>query len=89
MPFQHVALAVLVASLWGFFPLACKMIAGDCFPPIMMSGLRFLGASVPLIFFVKRPKASFGRIFLISLTLALNTLLFMAGVRSGVGPGLI
>lgn len=82
-------LAVLAALIWGFFPLTCKLIAQAQFPPLMMVGLRFLGASIPLLFLWKFPVVSFRRVFWISMTLSANQLFFMPAIRENVGAGLV
>ena len=89
MSLHHMALAVFVAFLWGFFPLACKMIAENAYPPILMSGLRFLGASLPLMFFVPRPHLPPSRLIFLSLTLGFNVLFFMLALQGTIGPGLV
>lgn len=50
----HIALALLVAALWGANFVAIKIGLGS-FPPFLLSGLRFLAVVVPIIFFVGPP----------------------------------
>ncbi len=52
----HALLAVLVAAIWGFSFVVIKVgVAGT--PPLLLTGLRFLFAALPAVFFVPRPKA--------------------------------
>jgi O-acetylserine/cysteine efflux transporter len=88
MTFSHIALAVLVAVIWGFYPLSCKLVADADFPPIMMISLMFLGASFPLVLFIKRPQIPFCRIGLISLALACHIIFFVFAIKEDIGAGL-
>lgn len=51
----HIALAVLVAFIWGvnFTFIAWGL---ESFPPLMLTALRFFFTAVPLVFFLKPPK---------------------------------
>ena len=51
----HIALAVLVAFIWGvnFTFIAWAL---ESFPPLMLTALRFFFTAVPLVFFLKPPK---------------------------------
>lgn len=48
MPIRHIALALLVAAVWGFNFVVIKVGLRD-FPPILFSGLRFALAATPLL----------------------------------------
>jgi O-acetylserine/cysteine efflux transporter len=89
MSLSHIALAVLVAVIWGFYPLSCKLVAIAHFPPIMMIALMFLGASFPLVLFIKRPQIPFWRIGLISLALGCHMIFFVFAIQENVGAGLV
>ena len=56
MPLAHVGLAVLVAAIWGLAFTVIR-IGLDQVPPLMLTALRFFFAAVPLVFFVRPPKA--------------------------------
>jgi O-acetylserine/cysteine efflux transporter len=86
---SHIALAVFVAVIWGFYPLSCKLVADAHFPPMMMIALMFLGASFPLVLFIKRPQIPFWRIGLISLALSGHMLFFIFAIKENVGAGLV
>ena len=55
MPPIHIALALLVAFIWGvnFTFIAWAL---ESFPPLMLTALRFFFTAVPLVFFLKPPK---------------------------------
>ena len=44
---KHIALALLVAALWGINFVAIKIGLKD-FPPFLLSALRFLAVAVPM-----------------------------------------
>ncbi|NJP82034.1 EamA family transporter, partial [Streptomyces sp. AA8] len=50
----HLALAVLVAAVWGVNFVVID-VGLDHFPPLLFSALRFLAAAVPAVFLVGRP----------------------------------
>ncbi len=52
----HALLAILVAAIWGFSFVVIKVGVSTA-PPLLLTGLRFLFASFPAIFFVHRPSA--------------------------------
>ncbi|PPQ37327.1 O-acetylserine/cysteine efflux transporter [Rhodoblastus acidophilus] len=53
---RDLALAVLIAALWGFSFIAIKAGVAEA-PPLAFTALRFFLAAVPLVVFVPRPKA--------------------------------
>ena len=54
MTLLHIALAVLVAFIWGvnFTFIAWAL---ESFPPLMLTALRFFFTAVPLVLFLKPP----------------------------------
>ncbi|MFM2423279.1 MAG: hypothetical protein RL291_1809 [Pseudomonadota bacterium] len=54
---RHIALALIVAVLWGLNFIVMKYIVTEL-PPLGVTGLRFLLAAVPFVFFVPWPNAS-------------------------------
>jgi O-acetylserine/cysteine efflux transporter len=56
MPPRDVLIATAVAVVWGLTFIAIKVGLADT-PPLAFSALRFLFAAVPLILFVRPPKA--------------------------------
>ncbi|WP_445502662.1 EamA family transporter [Microvirga sp. G4-2] len=61
MPLAHSLVAVLVTVIWGLSFVVIKLGVGSM-PPLLLAALRFLFAALPAIFFVPRPKASFGNV---------------------------
>lgn len=84
----HILLLVLVAALWGVNFVVIRL-GLDNFPPLLFSALRFLFASVPLVFFIRRPNVPWRLIIGIGLVLGVVkfSLLFI-GMDVGVPPGM-
>lgn len=84
----HLALAVVIAAIWGFNFVAIKL-GVDVVPPFFLTASRFLLAAVPAIFFVARPKESFSWVAGFGLMLGVGQFgfLFLA-VRLGLPAGL-
>ncbi len=87
MSAKHTLLAMLAVSIWGFFPVICKL-GLDHFPPMMIGGFRFLFASIPFIFIFKRPQIPFKHIFIIGMVLTIHTIAFMLALQKNVGAGM-
>ncbi|MFI9646025.1 EamA family transporter [Streptomyces sp. NPDC052040] len=84
----HLALAVLVAAVWGVnFTVIDLGLAH--FPPLLFSALRFLAAALPAVFFVGRPKVAWKWIVAVGLVLGVAKfgLLFL-GMSAGMPAGL-
>jgi len=85
---RHIILAVLVTIIWGFNFIFVHF-GLDELPPLTLCALRFLMASVPLVFFIKRPNISWSLLMLYSfLTFALQFAFLFIGMKAGVAPGL-
>ncbi|MFD2647730.1 EamA family transporter [Devosia albogilva] len=56
MPLRHVLLALVVVAIWGFNFVVIKL-SVEALPPVLAAALRFLAAAVPMVFFIKPPKA--------------------------------
>lgn len=84
----HTVLLVVVTITWGVNFVVIK-IGIDSFPPILFSALRFLLASVPLCFFVRKPDVPWSLILGIGVMLCVVkfSLLFVA-IDVGLPPGL-
>ena len=84
----HIALAVMVAALWGVNFVVIHVGLAH-FPPILFSALRFTFAALPLAFFLKRPDVPWRIIIGIGFFLGVIkfTLLFV-GMDVGVPSGL-
>src|SRR6476661_5218420 len=84
---SDVALAVMVAVIWGLAFVASR-IALDEFSPELMTTLRFAIAALPCLF-VRRPKVAWPLLIAISFTLFLGQFLAQAyGIAHGVPVGL-
>ncbi|MDY0874068.1 EamA family transporter [Dongia rigui] len=84
----HIALALLVAALWGINFVAIKIGLKD-FPPFLLSALRFAAVAMPMLFFVGRPCVSWRWILSIGFVLGVVKfgLLFL-GMDLGMPAGL-
>ncbi|THA78456.1 EamA family transporter [Streptomyces sp. A0642] len=84
----HIALAVLVAALWGVNFVVIEL-GLDHFPPLLFSALRFLVAALPALFFVGRPKVAWKWIVGVGLALGVAKFgLLFIGMDRGMGAGL-
>ena len=84
----HVFLALIFALCWGMNFIAIKM-SLETFPPFFQQGMRFLGATFPLVFFLPRPYDSWKTLMNFSGLLWVAQLSFITlGLASGASPGL-
>ena len=58
LPFRHIALAIIVAFIYGVAFVAIKLAVLEM-PPLQVTAWRFLLTAVPLVFFIKPPKVAF------------------------------
>ncbi|MFF9867962.1 EamA family transporter [Streptomyces sp. NPDC013953] len=85
---SHIALATLVAAVWGVNFVVID-IGLDHFPPLLFSALRFLVAALPAVFFVGRPKVAWKWIVGVGLTLGVAKFgLLFTGMDRGAPAGL-
>ncbi|MGW3561691.1 EamA family transporter [Streptomyces sp. NPDC000963] len=84
----HIALAALVAAVWGVNFVVIEIGLGH-FPPLLFSALRFLAAALPAVFLVGRPKVAWKWIVGVGLVLGVAkfSLLFI-GMDLGAPAGL-
>lgn len=88
MPISHVLLTLLVVFIWGVNFIFVKF-ALDEISPLLLCALRFLLASVPAIFFIKRPAISLRILITYGLVMfALQFSFFFLGMYAGMPPGL-
>jgi O-acetylserine/cysteine efflux transporter len=88
MAFRDIALAVLVALVWGFNFVVIK--AGlDSFPPLLFSALRFLCVAFPAVFFLRRGSLTWRTLLKIGVVLGVvkYSLLYL-GIGAGMPAGL-
>ncbi|WP_225801973.1 EamA family transporter [Streptomyces sp. NK15101] len=84
----HIALAALVAAVWGVNFVVIE-IGLDHFPPLLFSALRFLVAALPAVFLVGRPKVAWKWIVGIGLVLGVAKFgLLFTGMHLGAPAGL-
>ncbi|WP_351228884.1 EamA family transporter [Streptomyces sp. NPDC002133] len=85
---SHVALAALVAAVWGVNFVVVE-IGLDHFPPLLFSALRFLVAALPAVFFVGRPKVAWKWIIAVGMVLGVAKFgLLFTGMNEGAPAGL-
>ncbi|MFI4962249.1 MAG: EamA family transporter [Legionellales bacterium] len=88
MPLRHLFLALLVVVIWGINFLFVKL-GLDEISPLLLCALRFFLASIPAIFFIKRPDGPFGIIALYGLVMfGLQFALLFMGMEAGMAPGM-
>ncbi|MGW2558999.1 EamA family transporter [Streptomyces sp. NPDC001514] len=84
----HVALAALVAAVWGVNFVVVE-IGLQHFPPLLFSALRFLVAALPAVFFVGRPKVAWKWVIAVGLVLGVAKFgLLFTGMNEGAPAGL-
>lgn len=84
----HLALAVLVAAVWGVNFVVIEVGLGH-FPPLLFCALRFLVAAVPAVFLVRRPQVALRRIVAVGLVLGVAKFgLLFIGMHQGMPAGL-
>ncbi|MFI2734426.1 EamA family transporter [Streptomyces sp. NPDC018711] len=85
---SHLALAVLVAAVWGVNFVVIE-IGLDHFPPLLFSALRFLAAALPAVFLVGRPKVAWKWVVGVGLVLGVAKFgLLFTGMDLGAPAGL-
>ncbi|MDF9817048.1 EamA family transporter [Streptomyces sp. SPB162] len=84
----HVALALLVAAIWGANFVVID-VGLQAFPPLLFSALRFLLAALPAVFFVGRPQVPWRWVIAVGVVLGIMkfSLLFV-GMHVGLPPGI-
>lgn len=88
MAISHILLAVLVALIWGFNFMFVKLGLNEM-GPLLLCTLRFFLASVPVIFFIKRPTIPHAQIIYYGLVMfALQFALLFLGMHLGMSTGM-
>ena len=84
----HLLLALAVMAVWGSNFVVIKY-ALDDLPPLTLAMLRFIAVLLPLVFFLKRPAASWGNLAAYGLLIGAGQFgcLFVA-LRADITPGL-
>jgi len=88
LPPRDLLLALAVVAVWGTNFVVIR-IGLDHLPPLLFAGLRFVLASVPWVFLLPRPAASWRNLAAYGLLIGAGQfgLLFVA-IRSDIAPGL-
>lgn len=88
MPLPHIALAILIAAIWGFNFVVIR-IGLDSFPPFLFNGLRFAVASLPFLLLFRHPGVKWRWVIGTGLVLGVAkfSLLFL-GMAHGMPAGL-
>ena len=85
---RHIALAVLCTIIWGFNFVVIKWALVD-FPPLLLTALRFVLASVPFLPFVRPPRAKWYWVVGVGLFLGVGQFGFLfTGMSLGMPAGL-
>jgi O-acetylserine/cysteine efflux transporter len=85
---SHLAAAVLMVLVWGFNFVVIRW-GLEVTPPLLLTFLRFLVAAVPLIFFVRPPRAPWHLVFAYGcFAFGLQFSLLFAGMAAGMPAGL-
>lgn len=88
LAFSHFLLALAVMFVWGTNFVVIKTALGDM-PPLLFGTLRFTLVVLPAVFFLKRPKVSWGNLAAYGIFIGAGQfgLLFLA-MKADVTPGL-
>jgi O-acetylserine/cysteine efflux transporter len=85
---SHVALAVVVAAVWGF-NFVVIAVGLESFPPLLLSALRFTLAAFPAVLFIGMPQVKWRWILGIGIALGVVSFNFLfIGINVGMPPGL-
>jgi O-acetylserine/cysteine efflux transporter len=88
LTFKHLMLALLTIIVWGVNFVAIRVGLKE-YPPLLLSAVRFLLASIPWVFFLPRPKAPLKFIAGYGFfTFAVQFALLFGGIYLGLSPGL-
>jgi O-acetylserine/cysteine efflux transporter len=88
MPPRHVALAVLIAVVWGvnFVVIHAGL---QHFPPLLFSALRFTFVAIPAVFVVGRPRVPWRWVVAVGFSLGVASFgLLFVGIDQGMPAGL-
>ena len=88
LSFRDLLIALLVILVWGV-NFAVIRIGLNSLPPLLFAALRFTFVLLPMVFFLPRPKVSWGNLALYGLAIGLGQfgLLFIA-MNGMISPGL-
>lgn len=85
---RHVAVAVMIAAIWGVNFVAID-VGLDSLPPLFFAALRFVAAAFPAILFVRRPAIPWRWFALVGVPLGVGQFgLLFTGMHIGMPAGL-
>jgi O-acetylserine/cysteine efflux transporter len=85
---RHVAVAVMIAAIWGVNFVVIDVGLASL-PPLLFAGLRFVAAAFPAVLFVRRPAIPWRWFLLIGLPLGVGQFgLLFIGMHMGMPAGL-
>lgn len=88
LPVSHLLLALAIVAVWGTNFVVIK-ISLDSFPPFLFAALRYIFALLPVVFFVPRPKVSWGNLCVYGLATGVGQFGVMYFAIDGrISPGL-
>lgn len=88
MTIRDILLAILVVAIWGFNFVVIKVGVAEV-PPLLLTGLRFLFAAFPLVFFMKKPATGWGYIIAYGMSLgAIQFGLLFFSIKLGMSASL-
>jgi len=88
LPLSHLLLALAIVAVWGTNFVVIKL-SLDAFPPFLFAALRYTFAFLPLVFFIPRPKVSWGNMCAYGVAIGVGQfgILFFA-IDGKISPGL-
>jgi len=88
LPASHLLLALAIVAVWGTNFVIIK-ISLESFPPFLFAALRYIFALLPLVFFMPKPKVSWGNLCIYGLATGVGQfgVLYFA-IDGRISPGL-
>lgn len=88
LPASHLLLALAIVAVWGTNFVVIK-ISLEAFPPFLFAALRYIFALLPIVFFIPRPKVSWGNLCIYGLATGVGQFGVMYYAIDGrISPGL-
>jgi O-acetylserine/cysteine efflux transporter len=85
---RHVAIAVMIAAIWGVNFVVIDVGLASL-PPLLFAGLRFVAAAFPAVLFVRRPAVPWRSFLVVGLPLGVGQFgLLFIGMHLGMPAGL-
>ena len=88
LPLSHLLLALGIVAVWGTNFVVIKNCL-DAFPPFFFAALRYIFALLPFVFFIPKPKVSWGNLCIYGLATGVGQFGVMYyAMQSQISPGL-